>query len=144
MQLARHQAAGVPSPSHIEPGAMVESTSNCIGWDSGPTPGNPTDRHFLMLRGQLSSCWSGFQNILLLGFTTETKVRVCNFLGSQCSMLSASSCSLTPDKHSFASLPQFIPVINFCQLLQSVQHIWGGKVRCHVEINSSVRRYVNN
>ena len=71
---------------------MVEPTSNCIGWDSGPTLGNPTDRHFLMLQGQLSSCWSSFQNILLLGFTTETKVRVCNFLGSQCSMLSASSC----------------------------------------------------
>ena len=43
-------------------------------------------------------------------------------------MLSASSYSLTPDKHSFASLPQFIPVINFCQLLQSVQCIRGGKL----------------
>ena len=142
MQLARHQAAGVQSPSHIEPGAMVESTSNCIGWDSGPTPGNPTDRHFLMLRGQLSSCWSGSQNILLLGFTTETKVRVCKFLGSQCSMLSASSC-LVPISIHLRACHNSYRLSTFANCYK-VFNASGGKVRCHVEINSSVRRYVNN
>ena len=83
--------------------------------------------------------WSGSQNILL-GFTTE-KVRVCSFLGSQCSHLSASYCSLPisihMEGHSSYRLSTFAT-------RSKVFNTSGGKVERHVGINNSLRRFVNN
>ena len=97
MQLSRDQASSVRSPSYVETSASVDSTRNCIRWDTGPGPWHPLYGHFLMLL-RLAELFGLVLKISCL-VSPRKKVRVCSFLGSQCSHLSASNCSLPISIH---------------------------------------------
>ena len=139
MQLSRDQASSVRSPSYVETSALVDSTRNCIRWDTGPGPWHPLDGHFLMLL-RLAELFGLVLKISCL-VSPRKKVRVCSFLGSQCSHLSASNCSLPisihMEGHSSYRLSTFAT-------RYKVFNTSGGKVECHVEINNLLRRFVNN
>ena len=143
MQLSRHQAARVQSSSHIETSATVDSTRHCIRRDPGAAPWHPLDRHFPMLLRLTELPLVRFSKYPARFHHGEKSESVQLSWEPMFTLVCSNTC---PDKQS--SHMQACHKSNRLSTLATCYKVFstsGGKVKCrHVEMNNSLRRFVNN